>query len=92
MLRGAGENNAVTADRTEDDKRLAGAGGDDVSAGTSVSGVGGEGLRTENEDAGLKPVSERAAQVAWGRDMAEAPEQPTAGHDGTGQSEKPPSE
>jgi hypothetical protein len=71
------------------DRALAGAGGDDMSAGTSVSGVGGEVNRTANEDAGLSPVEERAAEVAWGRDVAEGAEQPVAVHDGTGQSEKP---
>lgn len=73
----------------EGDRELAGAGGDDVSAGTSVSGVGGEATRTENEDAGLTSVADRAAHVAWGKDAAEGPEQPVASNDGTGQSERP---
>lgn len=73
----------------DSDRALAGAGGDDMSAGTSVSGVGGEVNRTENDDAGLAPVADRAAQVAWGKDAAEGAEQPVATHDGTGQSEKP---
>ena len=77
---------------TEEDAALAGASGDDISAGTSVSGVGGEALRTENEDAGLRPVNEQGARIGWGRDLAEADEHPVAGNDGTGQSEKPPSE
>lgn len=77
-------------DSTEQETALAGAGGDDMSAGTSVSGVGGEALQTDNEEVGLKPVSERAAQVAWGKDAAEGAEQPVATNDGTGQSEKPP--
>jgi hypothetical protein len=79
-------------DSTEEDTALAGASGDDVSAGTSVSGVGGEAGRTENPDAGLRPVAERAAEVGWGRDVAETGQQPPAAHDGTGQSEKPPAE
>ena len=74
----------------DQDRALAGVGGDDVSAGTSVSGVGGEAKRTENEDAGLSSVADRAAQVAWGKDVAEGDEQPVATNDGTGQSEKPP--
>ena len=74
----------------DQDRALAGAGGDDMSAGTSVSGVGGEATRTENEDAGLPSVAESAAQLAWGKDVAEGEEQPVATNDGTGQSEKPP--
>ena len=76
-------------DSTDQDRALAGAGGDDVSAGTSVSGVGGEVTRTENEDAGLRPVHEQGARIGWGRDAAEAGEQAVAGNDGTGQSEEP---
>lgn len=75
-------------EETSDDTALAGAGGDDLSAGTSVSGVGGEALSTENRDAGLTPVAERAAEVGWGRGDSGVDEQPVAGHDGTGQSEK----
>ena len=41
----------------DDERALAGAGGDDVSAGTSLSGVGGESSRTENEESGLTPVA-----------------------------------
>ena len=74
----------------DQERALAGAGGDDVSAGTSVSGVGGEATRSENEDAGLPPVADSAAQLAWGKDLAEGGEQPVATNDGTGQSEKPP--
>ena len=74
----------------DQERALAGVGGDDVSAGTSVSGVGGEATRTENEDAGLTSVADRAAEVAWGKDLAEGAEQPVATNDGTGQSEKPP--
>ena len=79
-------------DSSEQDTALAGASGDDVSAGTSVSGVGGEALVTENPDAGLRPVAERAAEVAWGKDVAESGQQPPASNDGTGQSEKPPAD
>jgi hypothetical protein len=79
-------------DSTEEGTALAGASGDDVSAGTSVSGVGGEAGRTENPDVGLRPVAERAAEVGWGRDVAETGQQPPAANDGTGQSEKPPPE
>ena len=77
---------------TDEGTALAGASGDDISAGTSVSGVGGEALQTENEDAGLRPVHEQGARIGWGRNVAEADEQPVAGNDGTGQSEKPPPE
>jgi hypothetical protein len=76
-------------DSTEQDTPLAGAGGDDVSAGTSVSGVGGEAGRTDNPDAGLQSVADRAAEVGWGRDVAESGQEPPAANDGTGQSEKP---
>ena len=76
-------------DSTEQEAALAGAGGDDVSAGTSVSGVGGEAGRTENPGAGLQPVADRAAEVGWGRDVAETGQEPPATHDRTGQSEKP---
>jgi hypothetical protein len=76
-------------DSTEQDTPLAGAGGDDVSAGTSVSGVGGEAGRTEKPDAGLQSVADRAAEVGWGRDVAESGQEPPAANDGTGQSEKP---
>lgn len=79
-------------DSTEQEPALAGTGGDSKSAGTSVSGVGGELGRTEDAGAGLRPVAERAAEVGWGRDMAETGQQPPAAHDGTGQSEKPPAE
>lgn len=79
-------------DSTDQDTALAGAGGDDVSAGTSVSGVGGEALRAENEDAALRPVAEQGARLGWGRDAAESEPQAGAGNDGTGQSEKPPTE
>ena len=77
-------------DRNDEDTSLAGVGGDDVSAGTSVSGVGGEALRTDDEDAGLREVGDQAARIGWGKDAAEAPPQPVAGNDGTGQSEMPP--
>jgi len=81
----------MTANDSPDrDTSLAGTSGDDVSAGTSVSGVGGEAMRTEDTDAGLEPVAEGGARLGGGRDAAEAPPQPVAGNDGTGQSEKPP--
>jgi hypothetical protein len=73
----------------DDDRQLTGAGGDDVSAGTSVGGVGGEVTRNENEDAGLMSVADRAAEIAWGKDVAEGGQQAPATHDGTGQSERP---
>ena len=78
-----------TSDSTEQDVKLAGSGGDDVSAGTSVSGLGGEAGRTDNPEAGLNPVADRAAEVGWGRDVAETGQEPPAANDGTGQSEKP---
>ena len=76
-------------DSSEQDAALAGASGDDVSAGTSVSGVGGQAGRTEEPDAGLQSVADRAAEVGWGRDVAETGQEPPAANDGTGQSEKP---
>ena len=72
-----------------EERELAGASGDDVSAGTSVSGVGGAAMETSNEDAGLSPVHEAGGRLGWGKDAAESGEQLTAGNDGTGQSEKP---
>jgi hypothetical protein len=84
-----GENRVMSAEDTQGDASLAGSGGDDVSAGTSVSGVGGEALRVQHRASGLKPVAERAAEVGWGRDLAELDEPAVAGNDGTGQSEKP---
>ena len=81
-----------SSDSTEQDAALAGASGDDVSAGTSVSGVGGEAGRTENPEAGLKSVADRAAEVGWGRHIAETGQEAPASNDGTGQSEKPPAE
>jgi hypothetical protein len=74
----------------DQDTALTGAAGDDVSAGTSVSGVGGEATRTENEEVGLSSVADQAAHVAWGRDVAEGGHGPNATNEGTGQSEKPP--
>jgi hypothetical protein len=79
-------------DSTDQQPELAGASGDDVSAGTSVSGVGGEAGRTENPDVGLQSVADRAAEVGWGRDMGETGQEPPATNDGTGQSERPPAE
>jgi hypothetical protein len=69
---------------------LAGASGDDISAGTSVSGVGGEALKMDDSEAGLPPVHEEGARIGWGKEAAEAGIEPTATNDGTGQSEKPP--
>jgi hypothetical protein len=68
---------------------LAGAAGDDVSAGTSVSGVGGEALRTEDDDGRLRPVDEQGARIGWGK-MAREVGQQSAPNDGTGQSERSP--
>ena len=56
---------------------------------TALAGAGGEAGRTENPDAGLQSVADRAAEVGWGRDVAETGQEPPASHDGTGQSEKP---
>ena len=72
-----------------EERELAGTGGDDVSAGTSVSGVGGEAMETANEDAGLTPVHEAGARLGWGKDAAEMGLQPSGANDGTGQSERP---
>ena len=73
----------------DEQSSLAGASGDDVSAGTSVSGVGGEPLRTENKEAGLDPVDEQAERIGWGK-MAREVGQQKAPNDATGQSERPP--
>ena len=73
----------------DEEPSLAGASGDDVSAGTSVSGVGGEALRAENDDVGLRPVHEQGARIGWGKDARETEVQAPADNDGTGQSEKP---
>ena len=73
-----------------DERKLAGSSGDDISAGTSVSGVGGEAMETSDEESGLAPVHEGGARLGWGKDAAQAGEQLVAGNDGTGQSEKPP--
>lgn len=81
-----------SSDNTDEETALAGASGDDVSAGTSVSGVGGEAGRTQNADAGLQSVADRAAEVGWGRHVAETGQEPPATNDGTGQTEKPPAE
>lgn len=79
-------------DRTpeeEEEPALAGASGDDISAGTSVSGIGGEALRTAAPEDGMPPVSEDGARTGWGRVAAETGIQPAATNDRTGQSEKP---
>ena len=73
----------------DDERHLTGSGGDAKSAGTSVSGVGGEAMTMADEESGLEPVDEGGARIGWGRDAAEAPEQPVAGNDATGQSERP---
>jgi hypothetical protein len=73
----------------QDAPALAGASGDDISGGTSVSGVGGELSKTDDRQDGLQPVNEQAARIGWGKDAAEIEVQPSAGDDGTGQSEKP---
>lgn len=83
-----GEAQPDDADPAGAERKLAGASGDDVSAGTSVSGVGGELLKTESDETGLSPVAEGGARLGWGRDAAETDVQPPAGNDGTGQSEK----
>lgn len=80
----------TTRGRDEDERELAGSSGDDVSAGTSVSGMGGEAARTEDRAAGLEPVAEAASRIGWGKQVRETGEQLVAGNDGTGQSEKPP--
>ena len=77
-------------ERHDDERELSGSSGDDVSAGTSVSGVGGEANRQANEKVGLRPVYEEGARIGWGKQAQETGEQLVAGNDGTGQSEKPP--
>jgi len=72
----------------EAEPALAGASGADVSAGTSVSGLGGETLKTDDPPAGLSPVDEAGARIGWGTDAAENGMVPPATNDGTGQSDK----
>lgn len=73
----------------DEEPTLAGSSGDDVSAGTSVSGVGGEALRAATDDVGLRPVHEQGARLGWGKDAREKGIEDAADNDGTGQSEKP---
>ena len=73
----------------DNERELAGSSGDDISAGTSMSGVGGEAGRTDQPEEGLRPVHEGGARSGWGRQAAETGEQLVADNDGTGQSEKP---
>ena len=80
----------MAEERHDEERELVGSSGDDVSAGTSVSGVGGEANRPTNEAAGLRPVHEQGARIGWGKQAQETGEQLVAGNDGTGQSEKPP--
>ena len=80
------------AEEEQDERKLAGSSGDDISAGTSVSGLGGEAMETVDEEAGLSPVHEGGARLGWGKDASEIGEQLVAGNDGTGQSEKPASD
>ena len=79
-------------DGEDEERELAGASGDDVSAGTSVSGVGGELLRTEATESGLSPVAEGGARLGWGKDAAEMGQQRAGSNKSTGQSEKDPSD
>jgi len=74
----------------EEEPALAGSAGDDLTAGTSVSGVGGEHLQDEDPDEGLAPVNEQAERIGWGKTMRDSPDQPVASNDDTGQSEKGP--
>jgi len=74
----------------EEEPALAGAAGADVTAGTSVSGVGGEQLQGEDRDEGLAPVNEQAERIGWGKTMRDSPDQPVTSNDDTGQSEKGP--
>ena len=74
---------------TEAEPELTGASGDDVSAGTSVSGLGGEALKTSDREAGLPPVDEQGARKGWGREAAETGLEPGAANEGTGATEPP---
>ena len=78
------------ADDRDDEAQppLAGASGADVSAGTSVSGLGGETLKTDDSAAGLAPVDQGGARAGWGTDAAETGMVPPATNDGTGQSDR----
>jgi hypothetical protein len=51
---------------SSDPEDLTSAAGDDVNAGIMLSGVGGEPLETEDEDAGLRPVEEQGERIGWG--------------------------
>ena len=74
----------------ESESHRVGSGGDDKSAGISVSGVGGEELTSERRDAGLPPADEQGARLGWGQHPAadDALDQ-AAGNEGTGQAERP---
>lgn len=68
-----------------------GSGGDDMSAGITVSGLGGEELTTERPEKDLRRPDEQGARLGWGQHPAadDALEQ-AASNEGTGQTEKPP--
>ncbi len=72
-----------------DERKLAGSSGDDISAGTSVSGVGGEAMDTGDDEGGLSPAYNAGPDVGWRKDASEIGDQFVAGNDGTGQSERP---
>ncbi len=72
-----------------DERKLAGSSGDDISAGTSVSGVGGEAMNTGDDERGLSPAHNAGPDAGWRKDASEIDEQFVASNDGTGQSEKP---
>ncbi len=52
---------------SSDPEDLTSAAGDDVNAGVNLSGVGGEPLRTDDEDADLRPVDEEGERLGWGQ-------------------------
>lgn len=50
----------------DEEPGLVGGGGHDVNAGINLSGVGGEKLRTDRPEAGLRPVDEEGERLGWG--------------------------
>jgi hypothetical protein len=72
----------------EDAPHVAGSGGHDVNAGISLSGLGGEVLRTHDEDEGLRRVGEQGERIGWGHLARDAGPQPAAPNEGTGLTDK----
>ncbi len=61
----------ASAEASDEDRHLLGSGGHDISGAMTVSGVGGELLRTDEPEAGLDPVDEQGEKLGWGKDERE---------------------